>query len=166
MAFTIYNVFYYYCCYYKTCLQADEWKVHCAWKIPNIAWRKKRLHDTDPAKRTSLQNDVVTQWSCCFIMQKTAFILDITQNKLKITNSNDQNPLWNRIVMQFVKNYPAFYVIDNFITMFTRLRFHILLRTSLIQSLPSEVTSLILVKGESLINKHTVHTVWVLYFKL
>jgi len=68
--------------------------------------------------------------------------------------------------MQFVKNYPAFYVIDNFITMFTRLRFHILLRTSLIQSLPSEVTSLILVKGESLINNHTVHTVWVLYFKL
>jgi len=26
MAVTIYKVFFYYCCYYKTCLQADEWK--------------------------------------------------------------------------------------------------------------------------------------------
>jgi hypothetical protein len=52
MAFTIYNVhYYYYCYYYKTCLQADEGKVHCAWKIPKIVWRKNRLHDTDPAKR-------------------------------------------------------------------------------------------------------------------
>jgi len=54
-------------------------------------------------------------------------------------------------VMQFVKNYPAFYVTDNFITVFTRLRFHILLRNSLIQFMPSEVTSLILILGKPLI---------------
>jgi hypothetical protein len=49
------------------------------------------------------------------------------------------------VVMKFVKNYPAFSVIDNFITKFTTLRFHILLRISLIKFMPSEVTSLILI---------------------
>ena len=34
--------------------------VHCAWKSPNIAWSKKRLHDTDLAKRYH-----VTDY-CCF----------------------------------------------------------------------------------------------------
>jgi len=79
MAFTIYKVYYYYCCYYKTCLQADEWKVYCAWKIPNIASRKKRLHDTDPAKRYHCTE------CCCFtvllqfIMLKIPFKLAIPQ---------------------------------------------------------------------------------------
>ena len=90
--------FYYFCCcYYKTCLQADEWKVHCAWKIPNIAWRKKRLHDTDPTKNITVEIAVVSQWSCSFIM-------------LKIILVNDQlDPLFFNVFIYF----PSLHVSSN-----------------------------------------------------
>jgi len=138
MAFTIYiyiqRFFYYYycCCYYKTCLQAGEWKVHCAWKIPNIAWRKKRLNDTDPAKRYHIAERRFYTMVLQFYYAEDTFQLSCTSKN----NRNWPTPMIRFLcetltVMQFVTNYPAFYVTDNFITIFTRLRFHILLRISL-----------------------------------
>ena len=128
MAFSIYiyiTFFYYYCCYYKSCLHADEWKVHCAWRFRMLLGGKSVYMTQILQKDATLQNAVITQWSCCFVTPKKTFNLRYSSQYYRNWSTSMIRILCETlIVMQFVKNYPAFYVIDNFITMFTRLRFH------------------------------------------